>query len=454
MDARVNPFDSARVENFPSIDNIFSQSPSIDTIARTKPVDFSFGERSRSSVRTAGGRESQWDSAVNSAPRSIHSNPAASRPRVAKQLNFAVPEDGVAPGSWREDGPRVSRSLAIAAGWPEPRASVGTPSLVQQAPASRPEAAEVTADAEMADVSGAVDHLRGAAPPAAAGDEASVPEDMATDAGVYATAEREVSSVAVQPAVAAAPRPSLPPAESMPRLLPTQIAAAASMQTAATAAMPRSPSAPALRARGAEAGGPPPPALPETVNEVRQALLQPPTFAFTQYLSALRSRWSQRPFRARSRLMELGLSPSKPRHPLAADPLQTPAPPSWMHAPPPPPPVTAVPPPPYAAAPWTPYPYYWAPPPPPMMAPPPYWGAPPMQPWPYYASPTPGSPTGHAAVGSPWMAPPPLFPAMQTGYPTGYPAWWPPHPPMSAGGGGFSTATLPASRAYFQKYVQ
>ena len=46
----------------------------------------------------------------------------------------------------------------------------------------------------------------------------------------------------------------------------------------------------------------------ETLDEVRKALPQPPSFAFTQYLRGLRSRWTQRP------LVSLGALRVGPSH--------------------------------------------------------------------------------------------------------------------------------------------
>ena len=441
-----NPFESQPdVDNFPPFASLFESSPSIDTIARTKPVEFSLGERSRGT----GAQQSP----LSSAARSVHSvtsrSPRQPNPRVAKQLNFSLPDGG--SGVRRVEG-GVSRKMAEAAGWPTPqRRAAAAAQQASVAPADDAAAILLTDDAS---VSSAVP-----------------PDDPAHNTGGPATKDLSAKSGATQP------RRTLEPAESQPRLPTVTPGRAAAMLLPSparmAAAMPRSPSAPIFRtASKATSGGGGVKAADEpattqskanttqvgqeTLDEVRKALLQPPSFAFTQYLRGLRSRWTQRPL-VRSALSELGLSPSRHHslhhHPLASEPWAAPPvmPPvnPMRHSWPPPTPAAmpmsaaaygppmmmyyhpaaaAYPPPP---PPGVSYPtqYYYYPPPQMQMAappPPPYWGAsmPAMWPPPPFAAAPP--PAAWAASPAPMHAP-----------------MWPPS---------WSTAALPASREMF-KYV-
>lgn len=462
---RDNPFEqSSNHENFPPFDHLFESSPSIDTIARTKPVEFSLGERS-SARSHAGRQESPWDSAA--APRSgLRSNlssrqsPRQPRKGVAKQLTFGAPPEG-ASGTWREGS--VSRKMAKAAGWPTP----GHPSSAAQKlvfsddgdEAGDPHAASTTAPVEL--------QVGDVAMPNA--------DDEPDEVEVITTAERDGNSVAIQ--AAEVRRPTLEPAASLPRL-PTPASFARPVS-----AMPRSPSAPALRrststypqtkdfvrtsvsAAAAElrtthtpstAAAAHDPAeddvrMNETIDEVRRALLQPPSFEFTQYLRGLRHRWPQRPL-MRSRLTELGLSPTKLppwRHhtapeampptaahlPIGHPPMSHPLSHAPMSHPHMMPAAAAWPAQPMAlmAAPMAPpmggaWPYYWQA--APIAAPAPYWtpqpavwpAMPPQAAFPYFAG-----------------APPPIYPTM--------PTWPVPTVP-------FSTAALPPSRHAGMKYDQ
>ena len=104
---RINPFEHAPSEvNFPPFTNVFVASPSIDTIARTKPIDFSIDRHTLAS--RAGSQDRSPTAASNSSHCGLRSrSPRQARPRVAKQL-FAHREKG------------VSRAVAAAAGWPTP----------------------------------------------------------------------------------------------------------------------------------------------------------------------------------------------------------------------------------------------------------------------------------------------------------------------------------------------
>ena len=181
--------------------------------------------------------------------------------------------------------------MAEAASWPTPqRRAAAAAQQASVAPADDAAAILLTDDAS---VSSAVP-----------------PDDPAHNTGGPATKDLSAKSGATQP------RRTLEPAESQPRLPTVTPGRAAAMLLPSparmAAAMPRSPSAPIFRtASKATSGGGGVKAADEpattqskanttqvgqeTLDEVRKALLQPPSFAFTQYLRGLRSRWTQRP---------------------------------------------------------------------------------------------------------------------------------------------------------------
>ena len=438
MHAKENPFEAGHVDNFPSFSNLFEHSPSIDTIARTKP-QFSL-HNSINSSRTQ--QHSPWE---GGAP-SVHSSSAVSRsprqprPRVAKQLNFSLP-----PAS--REGAVSSRSIAAAAGWPT-HAVVhsGTPRVDSHdgyhAGAVPDEESTKSADDRRS--TDAMHVMR-------------VPNSVAVQTDKEPrTSERTLPSAAVSSENVS--QPSLNGVSSkLPRLHP-QIAPS-SATGRLSAGMPRSPSAPALRqSRGAPSAVDPSEAnrdskldakeapFSERIEEVRQVLLQPPSFEFTQYLRALLQRLPQRPL-PRARLSELGLSPARARNVYGASgpmPDATPMPPQYAYAP-------------WAAshgsipmAPmqgmWPPYPYWPVQAYPLQMVPQPgYWTvAPPV--WP-----TPWSSTSAPAPSPP---PPPLPPYFYAGgAPTPWSAsqMWPSS--MWPSVGAFSTSALPGRRELF-KYVQ
>ena len=517
MPASTNPFDTAPSDfNFPPMSQIFLASPSIDTIARTKPVDFSaersFGSRSC----MASQQQSPLVGSSGCNVEHAHAQSPRQRPRVVKQL-FS-----------RESAQRskgVSRALATAAGWPTPgRPCQSAPGATRSVPA--PSAVPAAADSaksgtgERAAARNACEEMGSPIAPCALGTEASAPsatcapleapreagdgEASATAAGSHAPASHALHrSHSYHPLLSGPPADAVatePFEESWPQVpLPSS-------------RLPRSPSAPALGQRrwapsdasaanaaattnASERAATPAPRWDGSEQEeeaaaqheaLRKALLQPPTFEFTQYLRNLVQRWPTTPL-ARTRMAELGVSPSKLNarsylHVAPPQPLQAPlaaapfsgadmraavisaaavaaasaataasaaatvaaaagldssaAHPQLVHAVPGP-----------AIATWPPA-YHHAHPPPsyspayfarPMPSPAHQWG---------YGSVAPHSWPRHWSMPSPYP-PPPARPLATNAWPP--PPW--PSASLAAHHNAFSTATLPAARSYF-RYVQ
>ena len=492
-----NPFDSSTHDNFPNFTNLFESSPTIDTIARTKP-EFSL-HNSVNSSRTATAGPQQHSPWADGAPRSVHSSlasqsPRHPRPRVAKQLNFSLP-----PSS-REGG--ISRATAAAAGWPTH--AVACSSAQQSGSCSDSSIRRGTpGTGGSASAGGATADDSIVAVPRATGGESGADEGAGVSVqteGVGAEAHAMPTSVAPGSRSACRAAGSACSSEDVALPLPRPAsclgsAAGGARQAAARlAGMPRSPSAPVLRqsaahplpedpthesrAPAASSDAMPTAPFSERIEEVRRALLQPPTFEFKHYLRNLMQRWPQRPL-ARARLSELGLSPAKSRGAwgLAADaqaaaagvaaerppwrftpPASASAPHLGQHMPSGTMPAGAIPmaaampmapmPPPGM---WPPYPYWPVPMPMPMPPTPyAYWGAP----QPAWGAPQPSWPPPWAQSAQFQM--PYYIPPMQNPMPGTWetPSWpnaaWPSAAP---GNGAFSTATLPASRHLF-KYVQ
>lgn len=314
-----NPFDSDAVENFPPFTPLFENSPSIDTIARTKPVEFSLHGSLQSSA--AGSSARPRTGLSERSPR----DPA--RPRVAKQLNFSVP----APSS-RER--RATRSMAAAAGWPTHAigaqqlvhddvnrdapdvqgegggaggSDIEGPALACQPPITADIAAAPRHETSACDGSAAPKnpHVDGAAAEGAA----AIVHEMPIARNAFPPAAKVATEIPVD----ARCRTGLPARE----LLRTRSVGVAPLREGPAHLMGRSPSAPVLPQRsssatvtdtGAKAARP----LSAELNEARRALLEPASYEFTQYLRNLWRRWPQRPL-VRSRLDELGLSPPRTR---------------------------------------------------------------------------------------------------------------------------------------------
>jgi len=192
-----NPFEKQdNIEHFPPIDRVFATSPSIDTIARTRPADFS-AERSCASgpYFSVSPREQQG---------SRHARPGA---RVAKQLNFSQQE--------RRESRAATAASAVAAGWPTPVRTPGS--------ASRP---ATLRDAEMllnahddaparARLSAA---MIAAAAPAPAEPEptgGSAPDVAAQESTYEAMLAEAKAAEAAEAKAAAAPRTAEPPGRAV-----------------------------------------------------------------------------------------------------------------------------------------------------------------------------------------------------------------------------------------------
>ena len=103
----MNPFRDPSVLHFPQFERAFASSPSIDTIARTQPVEFSLGGTGvRSPILAGEARVASPTFPPSGYPHNNHRGPARHR-SVAKQLDFSL--------SPREA--HVSRSAAAVAGW-------------------------------------------------------------------------------------------------------------------------------------------------------------------------------------------------------------------------------------------------------------------------------------------------------------------------------------------------
>ena len=476
---RMNPFEAVSADvNFPPLSSVFEQSPSIDTIARTKPVDFSIhSDRSFASggchpPSPSSVHESPMMDAENRSVQGLRSRSPRHRPRVVKQLNFSLTS---AP---RERG--VSRADAAAAGWPTPTGKIhSAPGALRSALASKGGAR-----------SGA-SSTRRSLTAALADPAAQMPADSAGEgSGDHPHAKSAVGadrqSGSTVPSSAQTVQTGMPRSRSYATGELASIAGLLSLsegERPAASALPRSPSAPVFssasgtrtaaeaRDRMAPAAGAP--AESSALDEARRALLQPPSFAFTAYLRSLLERWPETPI-TRTRLTELGLSPGK----LGAARLSPPPPGEWSPPSEPAPTVSAAAAataavaaaaaaaatvaavasqqsahgtphssphrayaawhapaghaPPYHSC-WAPpaYSYWHAPPPPPGWALLP-WPPPPPLPGPYAAGPSHHPPSAYAAI--PNAAPPyhPSRPPATAGRPAASAAFFGPPPPPTA----------------------
>ena len=107
----MNPFRDPSVQHFPQFERAFAASPSIDTLARTQPVEFSLGATGARSPILAGTMSGGSPVFQPSALPHNHRGPTRAR-SVAKQLDFSLSPHDV----------HVSRSDAAVAGWCAPTA--------------------------------------------------------------------------------------------------------------------------------------------------------------------------------------------------------------------------------------------------------------------------------------------------------------------------------------------
>ena len=378
-----NPFRDPTVLHFPQFERAFASSPSIDTLARTQPVEFSPLHASAAARSPILREEAATGSPVYPASTAFQAQQQRSAARhrsVAKQLDFSVsPRDA-----------RVCRSAAAVAGWRAPRPSrLSDPSMSIRArrrpgrAVDAPPQADAPRGAEQAEGdSAALAHdaaaIRHAAvqtevPPAAevarpqvgidaASSRANPPASSSAAAGNFRAQKLGVLQEgfgATKPTAGAATaashlpssQPAAAPAGPVRDAAATAAAAAAAAAPAAAApgATPASSGAP-LKAPATDAQRevkPPGVVLSDKAQQaLRRSISQPPSYPFTQYLEQLRRRWSAAPLpsrgdweRASLPTMErsthpwpapLGQMPYAPRTawaPQAADVLPKPQPP-------------------------------------------------------------------------------------------------------------------------------
>ena len=88
-----NPFEAENpeVENFPPLQAVFETSPSIDTIARTKPVDFSLERTLYLPSRTASQRASQrWRASAGACVADCRPQPPLKCAKVKTRAELAA----------------------------------------------------------------------------------------------------------------------------------------------------------------------------------------------------------------------------------------------------------------------------------------------------------------------------------------------------------------------------
>ena len=332
-----NPFRDPTVLHFPQFERAFASSPSIDTLARERPVEFS-PLRASAAARSPILREAAATGSpiypASTAFQAQQQRSAARHRSVAKQLDFsASPRD-----------PHVCRSAAAAAGWHALRPSrLSDPSMSIRA-RSRPPvrsadapaladaprgAAEQAAGAAAADAAAAIRHaaVQTEVQPAA---EAARPETGASaalsrvdppaatsaSAGIFRARKLDVLQEEVlgatkpmaRGATATAHLPSSQPAAAPPGLMRGAAAPAATAAAAPAAAAPAAPpvssGAPTQKATAAYAERevkPPSVLLNDKAQQaLRRSISQPPSYPFTQYLEQLRRRWNPTPLPARA----------------------------------------------------------------------------------------------------------------------------------------------------------
>ena len=316
----MNPFRDPSVQHFPQFERAFAESPSIDTLARNQPVEFSLGATGARSPILAGTMSGGSPAFQPSALPHNHRGPTRAR-SVAKQLDFSLSPHDV----------HVSRSDAAVAGWCAPTAR---PRPSGSSAASGPRlAARVAAPAEGTAL------LTPPTPDAQATHYSEVAQRHAavqTDAMNDAEAETEGRTMAnvaaalptgvsrqspmgyaarsiyadsslghvnsleqVKPGEAAETAGARPePARAQPAaslglppprvgsegIAPTRTAARTNSPHADASGMPAAASAaaPARVSTHAE----------EERHALRRSLSQPPSYPFTEYLEGLRRRWS------------------------------------------------------------------------------------------------------------------------------------------------------------------
>ena len=316
-----NPFRDPTVQHFPQFERAFAASPSIDTLARTQPVEFSLGATGARSPIPAGTLSGGSPAFQPSALPHNHRGPTRAR-SVAKQLDFSLSPHDV----------HVSRSDAAVAGWcaptarPRPSASSSGARLAARVAATAEDSAPLTPptpDAQATDCLEAAQ--RHAAVQTDAMNDAEAETEGRAMANIAAALPPELSkappmgyearsicadssghkplghvnlSEQLKPAEAAAagarPEPAgAQPAASLGRspprmgsagMAPTRTAARTNLPPAGASGLPAAAAAaaPARASTHAE----------EERHALRRSLSQPPSYPFTEYLEGLRRRWS------------------------------------------------------------------------------------------------------------------------------------------------------------------
>ena len=317
----MNPFRDPSVQHFPQFERAFAASPSIDTLARTQPVEFSLGATGARSPILGGAMSGVSPAFQPSGLPHNHRGPTRAR-SVAKQLDFSLSPHDV----------HVSRSDAAVAGWCAPTArprpsgssaASGARGLAARAvaraggivPLTPPTPdAQATQHLEVAQRHAAVqtdaanDLEAEAVGRAMANGAAALPTELPSERpteyearAIYADSsgpkslepvnlsEQMESGDAAETAgsqselARAQPAPSL--GLPLPRVGSTRFAATrANLRTTDTSGIPAAVSVAADARVSTHAE--------EERHALRRSLSQPPSYPFTEYLEALRRRWS------------------------------------------------------------------------------------------------------------------------------------------------------------------
>ena len=440
---RRNPFEEEWKVNFPPFSQLFARSPSIDTIARLRPMEFNLDQpRSAGTLYESGLREPQPDRMCG-------------RSSVAKQLNFvhssASAFTALTPGSsarhaeQHADGEQQGSAARSQSG------RVCTPATPASTEEGRVDARR--AGVAPAKLAAAFEHEAGApsaSSEAAAGAEEGLPhteradilpppperadirptcgeegqDDSEEASGAAdsvpqapATAERSVHWCGVAGTGTAPPPPQPSPPSTAPPRRPTL------RRSASSPAMPRRAATARLLPRSASSIS-----RDAATDAARRSLDFPPPMLLTEYLRELRRRWHDSPVEVSESVLGLGLSPPRRLPPRRA---WRPDAGPWRPAdlPPPPSPPPSLP----SSCSHSSLPSYQS------------YGATPDSPPQYLPYPSPPPVYGHSVVWYPLVCanPPPLayppFAPMASAYPgpahpaAGYPAGqhpFPPQPPL------------------------
>ena len=320
----MNPFRDPSVQHFPQFERAFAASPSIDTLARTQPVEFSFGGTGARSPILAGTMSGGSPVFQPSALPHNHRGPTRAR-SVAKQLDFSLSPHDV----------HVSRSDAAVAGWcaptARPRPSGSSAASGAQLAARAAATAESTApltpptpdaqathclevaqrhaavqtdamhDAEaetegraMADIAAALPTELSREPPVRYEARSVCADSLGPKSLGRVNLSEQLKPAEAAGTAGARPEPARaqpaaslglpPPRVGSAGMAPTRTAARTILPPADASGMPTAASAaaPARVSTHAE----------EERHALRRSLSQPPSYPFTEYLEGLRRRWS------------------------------------------------------------------------------------------------------------------------------------------------------------------